>query len=177
MHYFVVSPRPTHRSGAVNEKSNDMNTHDIPSAVSSGEPGGRASDISVPQLVGEVYESAPPIERAHLLEPLLRPLGVLSLLAVADGVFANVRFRSGWQDMHVRLEDIQNVRGSDVSALVDYAQRVSVEAVDGLAQTLAASPVLAGSAAAWLLVTVLVRRAQARRGSAAKVGARPAVPN
>jgi hypothetical protein len=114
-------------------------------------------------LVGEIYESVPPSERASLLEPLLRPLGVLSLLGIANGIFASVRFRSGWPDMHVQLEDIRNVRGSDVTALFDYAQQVSVEAVDGLVQMVSASPVLAGSAAAWLLATALVRLAEARR--------------
>jgi hypothetical protein len=42
-------------------------------------------------------------------------------------------------------------------------QQAGVEAVDGLAPMLAGSPVLAGSAAAALLVTVLVQRARTRR--------------
>jgi hypothetical protein len=71
-----------------------MNPRDIPSAVASNEPYGPASDISIPVLVARVYESAPFAERGHLLEPLLRPLGVLSLLGIAGGVFASVRFRS-----------------------------------------------------------------------------------
>ena len=153
-----------------------MNPHDISSAVASNEPGCQASDVSIPQLVGQVYESAPVAERVHLLEPLLRPLGVLSLIGVANGIFANVRFRSGWPDLRVRLEDIQNVRGSDVIALVDHAQQVSVEALDGLAQMLAASPMLAGSAAAGLLVTVLVRRARTRRSAGGGAGQSSAAP-
>lgn len=147
-----------------------MNPHDIPSAIVANEPGFRATDIAIPHLVGQVYECAPLAERGRLLEQLLRPLGVLSLLTVAGGVFANIRFRSGWKDLHVRLEDVQNVGGSDVIALVNYAQQASVEAVDGLAQTLAASPVLAGSAAAGLLVTLLVRRARTRRGAGREAG-------
>lgn len=140
-----------------------MKASDIPFAIAASPTEGVPAETSIPQLVGEVYESAPPSARASLLEPLLRPLSVLALLGVANGIFASVRFRSGWPNMHVQLEDIRNVRGSDVTALFDYAQQVSVEAVDGLAQMLATSPLLAGSAAAWLLVTVLVRRAQARR--------------
>ena len=119
-------------------------------------------EITIPQLVAEVYEAAPAVERGHLLEVLLRPLGVLSLVAVADGVFAKLRFRSGWQSLSIRLEDLQSVRSADVVALVDHAQQVSVETVDGLAQMLSASPVLSGSAAAALLITVLVQRARAR---------------
>jgi hypothetical protein len=109
-------------------------------------------------LVGEVYASVPAAERRRLLEQLLRPLGVLSLVAVADGVFARMRFRSGWADFQVRLDDVQNVRASDVIALADHVQQVSVEAVNGLAQMLAASPVMASSAAAALLLTLLLQR-------------------
>jgi len=140
-----------------------MKSRDIPFAIAASGAEGPPAQTSIPQLVGEIYESVPPSERASLLEPLLRPLGVLSLLGIANGIFASVRFRSGWPDMHVQLEDIRNVRGSDVTALFDYAQQVSVEAVDGLVQMVSASPVLAGSAAAWLLATALVRLAEARR--------------
>lgn len=121
------------------------------------------ADAAIAQLVAQVYEAAPAAERGHLLEQLLRPLGVLSLVAIADGIFAKIRFRSGWQDLNVRLEDIQNVHAAQVMALVDHAQQVSVETVDGLAQMLAASPLLSGSAAAALLITLLVQRARSRR--------------
>ena len=125
---------------------------------------GQGSDLTIPQLVAEVYESAPPAERGRLLEQLLRPLGVLSLVAIADGIFAKIRLRSGWQDINVRLEDIQGVRPAHVIALVDHAQQVSVETVDGLVQPLTSSSILSGSAAAVLLVTVLLQRAASRRG-------------
>ena len=46
-----------------------MNPNDAPELPS--------SEISIAQLVGQVYESAPPAERSRLLEHLLRPLGVL----------------------------------------------------------------------------------------------------
>ena len=118
-----------------------------------------ATAASIPELVAEVYEHAPPAERAHLLEQLLRPMGVMSLFGIAGGVFANIRFRSGWQDMHVRLEDIQSVRSEQVVTLVGQVQQFSSEAVDGLAQMVTASPLLSSSAAAALLVTLLVQRA------------------
>jgi len=126
----------------------------------------------IPELVAEVFEAAPAAERLRLLEQLLRPLGVLSLFGIAGGVFANIRFRSGWQEMHLRLEDISNVHAGQVAVLVDHAQQVSVEAVDGLAQLLSDSPLMAGSAAAGLLVSLLLRRARARQNGAAP--ARPA---
>ena len=123
----------------------------------------QVSEITIAQLVGQVYEYAPPAERSRLLEHLLRPLGVLSLVAIANGIFAKIRFRSGWPDLHVPLEDVQNVQASDIITLVNHVQQVSVHAVDGLADMLAASPVMAGSAAAALLITVLVQRARTRR--------------
>jgi hypothetical protein len=132
------------------------------------------AEVKIPQLVAEIYEAAPATERGHLLEQLLRPLGVLSLVAIADGIFAKIRFRGGWQDLNVRLEDIQNVRGAHVMALVDHAQQVSVETVDGLAQMLSASPLLSGSAAAALLITLLMQRARSRPSPS--VNAAPAAP-
>lgn len=120
-------------------------------------------DGNIPGLVAQVYDAAPPSDRGHMLEQLLRPLGVLSLVAIADGVFARIRFRSGWQEMNIRLEDIQNVRSSDVIALVDHAQQVSIDAVDGLARLVLASPGLSGSAAAMVLVGLLLQRSRRNR--------------
>lgn len=142
-----------------------MNPQDTPEVQASGELTGQVSEITIAQLVGEVYESAPPVEKSRLLEHLLRPLGVLSIVAVANGIFANIRFRGGWQDMHVRPEEAQNVQASDVITLVNHVQQVSFHAVDGLAKMLVASPVMTGSAAAALLVTVLMQRARTRRAS------------
>lgn len=124
-----------------------------------------SADISIAQLVGQVYESALPAERSRLLEHLLRPLGVLSLVVVANGIFAKIWFRSRWPDIHVQLEDAQNVQASDVITLVNYVQQVSVQAVDGLADMLAASPVMTSSATAALLVTLLLQRARTRQTS------------
>jgi hypothetical protein len=123
------------------------------------------SETSIAQLVGQVYESAPAAERSRLIEQLLRPLGVLSLVAVANGIFAKIRFRSGWPDLHVRLEDVQNVQASDIIVLVNHVQQVSVQAVNDLAGVLAASPVMMGSAAAALLMTLLLQRSRTRRTS------------
>ena len=146
-----------------------MSPHDSPDVVPPHGPRNQKANNAIPQLVSQVYETAPAAERRRLLEHLLRPLGVLSLVAVANGVFAKVLFQSRGQDLHVRIEDAQRVRASDVIALVDYVQQVSVETVDGLAQMVARSPVLAGSAAAALLMTALVQRARSRRAGAGRM--------
>lgn len=142
-----------------------MSAHEHSDAGRPGIPHGKESNGEIAHLVGKVFESAPAAERAQLLEHMLRPLGVLSLVAVANGVFAKVLFQNPGSDLHVRIEDAQGVRASDVVALADFAQQVSIEAFDGLAKLLAAWPVMAGSAAAALLITMLVRRTRSRRAN------------
>lgn len=115
------------------------------------------------QLIGGVYESATPIVRSRLIEQLLRPLSVLSLATLAHGIFAKIRFRNEWQQWQVTLEDAQDVQASEVLALADYVQQVSAEAVNGLAQIVAASPMMTASAAAAVLVTLLIKRSRSRR--------------
>lgn len=121
-----------------------------------------AADI--PKSIAQVYESVPGMERSRLLTHLLTPLGVLSLVAVANGIFAGMLFRSGAKVLHIRPEDAQNVRFEDVVALIDHVQQVSVESVESLALVLTA-----GSAQAALLVTMLLQRAKNRRTRASCV--------
>ena len=130
---------------------------------------GQETGVTIPQLIGRVYEVAPPVERCRMLEHLMRPLGVLSLVVVANGIFAKIWFQRGWHDLQIKLEDTEIVRASDVMALADHAQQVCIEAFDGLAQMVTLSPVLAGSAAAALLVAALVKRARSRRAGIAGV--------
>jgi hypothetical protein len=116
----------------------------------------------VPLLVAKVYEEAPPAVRGRLLEHLLKPLSVLSLAAVANGIFARITFSHGWSKLQVSAEDAQAVAAGDVVALVNHVQQVSVQAVDGLSKIVSTSPVLTGSAAAALLITLLSKRAMQR---------------
>jgi hypothetical protein len=120
------------------------------------------SDAPISHLLGQVYASAPPAERSRLLGHLLRPLSLLSLAAVANGIFSEIRLRSGWTDQ-IRLEDAQNVQVNDVIALVDYVQQVNIESIHAITRMFLPSPLLASSAAAALLVGVLMQRAQANR--------------
>lgn len=140
-----------------------MNPNNTPTLRETPDTNDLMSEISIAQLVGQVYEAAPLDERSRLLEHLMRPLGVLSLVAVANGIFAKIRFRSGWPDIHIQPEDAQNVQTSDVITLVSHVQQVSRQAVDNLADILAASPVLTGSAAAAVLLAVLLQHNQNRR--------------
>ncbi|PKO63185.1 MAG: hypothetical protein CVU24_00335 [Betaproteobacteria bacterium HGW-Betaproteobacteria-18] len=109
------------------------------------------------QLVGKIYQEAPPVQRSALIAQLMKPLGILSLVAVANGVFAKIRFRAGWPELQARVDDVQNIQVSDIMALASYAQQVSGEAIGGLADLLIASPLLASSVAAALLVKILLK--------------------
>jgi hypothetical protein len=121
------------------------------------------SPDDLPQLVAEVYESAPVTLRAQLLEQLMKPLGVLALVAISNGIFAKIRFQSGWPSMRVSFEDAQSVQAKDVVALVERVQQVSLHSFDGLAKVIETSPMLTGSAAATILLTMLFTAAKNRR--------------
>jgi hypothetical protein len=119
----------------------------------------------VSQLVAQVYEVAPVDERRRLLTHLLKPLGVLSLFALANGIFARIHFNSGWTNLDIRQEDVRYIQANDVVTLVNYLQQVSVHAVNSLTQVLGSSPVMTGSAAGAVLIAMLARRAHTRRAT------------
>ena len=117
------------------------------------------SDQDIPQLVAQLYRDASPPEKSRLLELLVRPLGLLALFALADGVFARIWLRNGQDRFQARVEDALAVSGNDIATLVSYVQQSSVEVLDGLLQIINASPALAGSAAAMVVMLVLQRKA------------------
>jgi hypothetical protein len=122
------------------------------------------ADGAIPDLVAQVYETAPQEERRALLAMLLRPLGLLSLAAIGSGIFAHLRLHGGWPEFRPGVEDLNRVRSSDVVALVHHVQQVSVETVHSVAELVKTSPVLAGSATAAMLIALLVQHARRRRG-------------
>ena len=124
-------------------------------------PAGEDGKIAV--LLDDVFHKMPKGEQVRVLEKLIMPLGLLSLAAVANGVFAKLWLQSGAHASHLRLDDVGAIGPGDVADLVVFVQQVSVETVDSLAQVLATSPALVGSAAAAALIAALTRRIQARR--------------
>lgn len=91
---------------------------------------------SIPQQVGEIYGMAPNEIRIKMLEYLLRPIGVLPLVAVARGVFAKIRFRSGWPELKINIEDIAEVQVDDVISLAEYVLQENEHAIFGLEKLL-----------------------------------------
>jgi hypothetical protein len=114
-------------------------------------------------LVGAAYEASPLTVRKSLLELLIRSVGVLGLITVAGGVFANIRLRGGWPNVLVNLDDLQMIKKADVVALVDYVQQVSAGALVDLVQLLVNHPSLTGSGAVAVLATIMLRRGPDRR--------------
>ena len=131
--------------------------------ISAPVPADRAAPgMTIPELVGKVYEAAPPTWRCRMLEHLIRPLGALALVGVCNGIFTKIWFRSGMQDLTIRLEDTETVRSIDVVSLASYVQQASADTISGLASLLATSPMTVYSAAAAMLVSLLVQRDRRR---------------
>lgn len=115
------------------------------------------------QLIGKVFEIAPAVEKRRLIERLMRPLGLLSLVAIANGIFLGIRLRGASPGLRVGIDETQKVQTGDVIALANWIQQVSMQAVHGLAQIITTSPTLASSAVAILLVQILSKQAKTQR--------------
>ncbi len=101
--------------------------------------------VSTPEQIGQVYESAPVCLRVDMIERLLKPLGILALVTIANGTFAKILLRHGLYDACVRAEDAALVDAKDVVLLAERVQQVSIETIDHLMQMLSSLPVMASS--------------------------------
>ena len=128
-------------------------------------PDPNTPEHEVADLVSQVYALAPVAERERLLLALLPTAGLFSLVAVANGVFARIRLDEHWPSLHWLRDELVRVQPSDVSALVERLQFTRSDALDGLMQWAGTSPVLASSAAAGVLVTLLMHRKRQRTAS------------
>jgi hypothetical protein len=97
----------------------------------------RRPAASLPALVSRVYAALPLPERARLLEPLIKPVGVLALMVVAGGVFARLRLQAGWPGLHLPLGEVARVSADEVAALAEHAQQMGRVVLDPLLQVLA----------------------------------------
>ena len=121
------------------------------------EPFAAGSRTLLPLWVAGLYRDAHAGLRAQLLERLLRPMGVLGLVAVADGVFAALRHRHGWQDVQVTAEDTAAVSADHVFQLVAYLQERTPEALASLTELLATHPAALATVSGALLWDLLRR--------------------
>jgi hypothetical protein len=122
----------------------------------------RAAERSIAELVAAIYEAAPVAARVRLLDYLLRPLGALSILVVADGVFGRIWFRHGWCEFRIRPEDIADVQPPHVLALVEHVLQRRADTIYELPDMLGAAPAMSRSSAVERLWALLERRPAAQ---------------
>lgn len=96
----------------------------------------RVYRTSLPRLVANFYEEAPPATRLQLLSSLLKPVGPLALVAIAAGAFSRLLPSGRWQDATPSLDDVQRFSGEQVMELVMYVQQKSPEFLLQLPQLL-----------------------------------------
>ena len=90
-----------------------------------------------------------------MLVCLVRPLGCLGLMAVASGVFARPRHRSGQHGADLSLNGLGRCSSEQIFELVRFVDQVSTAAIQQVAGLFVDSPVGVASfstAAAMLLV-------------------------
>src|SRR5512140_1914795 len=109
--------------------------------------------FAVARLVSRVYRAASAPIRADMLACLLRPLGTLSLVAVASGAFARLLQHNGGAPDRVVVEDIAQYSSDQVLELAVFVHEGHPEALQQLASLLANHPmgVTALSASALML--------------------------
>ena len=117
------------------------------------------------RLVARVYGDASAEMRRDMLVSIAKPLGVLSLVAVANGVFSKAVFEDPQTTQHISLEQIPSIAQHDVWTLIDFAYQVSGNAFDGLARLIVASPSVAATTSALLLLTWIAQRRDRRRST------------
>ena len=129
----------------------------LPSSASSGEAGAAL----VPLYVSGVFREAPVDFRVQLIECLMRPMGALGLVAVANGVFAAVRQRHGWDRLQVTLEDTARISADQVLELSTYLQQTTPDVFSQVVDLVSRQPAVASGLSAMLLMHV-VRSLQRR---------------
>jgi hypothetical protein len=119
----------------------------------------------LPMWVSGAYAESSPDLRVRMLECLLRPMGVLALVGVAGGVFAQLRQRTGWQQLQVTLEDTLSFSAEQVLELATYVQQSTPDVFGQVADLLTASPGALGGLSAALLLHALRRTGSATSSS------------
>jgi hypothetical protein len=120
------------------------------------------------RLISRIYRTANEPLRADMLACLLRPLGTLSLVAVASGAFARMLQSSGTAPDRVRVDEVALYSSDQILELAVFVQEASPDAMQQVAALLAQHPMSATALSASALL-VLYRKLRA-------LPADPAVP-
>jgi hypothetical protein len=110
--------------------------------------------LAAARLVSRVYRTASEPLRADMLACLLRPLGTLSLVAVASGAFAGMLQRNGTAPERVPLDDAARYSSEQILELAVFVQEASPDALQQVTSLLTQHPMgmTAFSASALLLL-------------------------
>jgi hypothetical protein len=130
-------------------------------ALQPSAPSGEGGAVLVPLYVSGVFREAPADFRAQLVECLMRPMGALGLVAVANGAFAAVRQRHGWDHLQVTLDDATRISADQVLELSAYLQQTAPDVFRQVAELVSRQPAVASGLSAMLLLHV-VRSLQRR---------------
>lgn len=122
------------------------------------------------RLVSRVYRGASAPLRADMLACLLRPLGTLSLVAVASGAFAGLLQRGGAVPDSVSLDDVSRYSSDQIRELALFVHEVDPAAIQHIGNLLSHHPMTVTALSASALV-LLYRRW--RPASRAGTGAAP----
>lgn len=137
--------------------------------------------VAVDRLVLDVYDTASPhtrrrmlavvfakvfafasgADKEEMLARLLRPLGMLSLLSVANGAFTRFKLQEVAADGFVA--DVRQLDPDELVALVEWVQQVNFDALRTAAEIILSATELADSSVGSALAMMLARGAPTRR--------------
>jgi hypothetical protein len=121
------------------------------------------------RLVSRVYRGASASLRADMLVCLLRPLGTLSLVAVASGAFAGLLQRGGMAPDSVSLDDVSRYSSDQIRELALFVHEVDPGVLEQIGNLLSHNAMAVTALSASALVLLYRRwRPAMRAGSVAE---------
>jgi hypothetical protein len=91
---------------------------------------------AIARVVSRIYRAANEAQRVSLLNHLLRPLGVLGLVAVASGTFARLVRRDGLMPNALAAEDVVRYSSEQVRELTVFVHEVDPSVLQPLIEQL-----------------------------------------
>ena len=82
-------------------------------------------------------------------------MGALGLVAVANGVFAALRQRHGWDHLQVTVDDTARINADQVLELSAYLQQTAPDVFGQVAELVSRQPAVASGLSAMLLLHVV----------------------
>jgi hypothetical protein len=110
---------------------------------------------NIPELVSAVYDEAPPLLRAQLLECLVRPLGPLALVAIAAGAFGHLFYRLRRDAAPISPDDVSRITSEQVLELTRYVEQCSPDVLPHIGALITSCPIDAVAMRGTPLLTAL----------------------